>query len=112
LYYITFFFIINSNFFFSVQLQKANLEEEKLSFSPDNGSSSNSSTPTVVELFAKPHPKTTISNLYAYIALTGGAKQSPPIQTTGVHCPKKSLKRKRSPSRERTNAERTKWEHY
>ncbi|XP_050063630.1 poly(rC)-binding protein 3-like [Aphis gossypii] len=96
----------------SVQLQKANLGEEKLSYSPDNGSSSNSSTPTVVELFAKPHPITTISSLYAYIALTSDAKQSPPIQTTGVHRPKSSLKRKRSPSRERTNAVRTKWEHY
>lgn len=108
----SFYFIINSNFFSSVQLQKANLEEEKLSSSPDNGSSSNSSTPTVVELFAKPLPITTISSLYAYIALTSGAKQSPPIQTTGVHRPKNSLKRKCSPSNERTNAERTKWAHY
>jgi len=112
LYYISFFFIIYSNFCSSVQLQKANLEEEKSSSSPDNGSSSNSSTPTVIELFAKPHPITTISSLYAYIALTSDAKQSSPIQTTGVHHPKNSLKRKRSPSRERTNAERTKWEHY
>ncbi|KAF0772388.1 poly(rC)-binding protein 3-like [Aphis craccivora] len=96
----------------SVQLQKANLEEEKLSSSPDNGSRSNSSTPTVVELFSKPHPSTTISSLYAYIALTGSGKQSPPIQTTGVHRSKNSLKRKRSPSSERTNVERTKWERY
>ncbi|XP_060847979.1 poly(rC)-binding protein 3-like [Rhopalosiphum padi] len=97
----------------SVELQKANLEDIKSPSSPDNGSSSTASTPTVApQLFAKPDSINTISSLYAYIALSSGAKQSSPVQTTGVHRPKNSLKRKRSPSGERINAERTKFAHY
>ncbi|XP_025190853.1 poly(rC)-binding protein 3-like [Melanaphis sacchari] len=97
----------------SVTLQKAaNLEEVKLTSSPDNGSSSTSSTPTMPQLFAKPDPITTISSLYAYIALTGRAQRSPPIQTTGVHRPRNSLKRKRSPSGDKTNVEKSKVVHH
>jgi len=94
-----------------VILQKANLGEVTLSTIPDNGSISTSSTPTVAKLFAKMDPITVISSLYTYIALFGD-KKSPPIQTTGVHLPKNDLKRKRSTSNEKTQAERTKSARY
>lgn len=92
-------------------LQKANLGEVKLSSSPGDDSITTLTTPIVAQLFAKPDPITTISSLYAYIALSG-AKKSSSIQTTGVHFPKNYLKRKRSPSGEKNKVERTKFACY
>jgi len=97
-----------------VELQKANLENVNLSSNPDDGSSSISSISSVAQLLAKPDSIAAVSSLYALGGLTNllgalsGAKQFPPIQTTGVNYQKTSLKRKRSPSSEKTNADKTK----
>lgn len=114
----------------SVELQKANLEGANSSSSPDDGSSSTLPTPPTVaasplssaiplaQLFAKPGAINALSSLSALGGLTdllgalSGANQSPPIQTTGVHRPKNYFQRNRSPSGDKTKADRTKFAPY
>lgn len=125
-----FIFITNPNFFSSVELQKANLEGANSSSSPDDGSSSTLPTPPTVaasplssaiplaQLFAKPGAINALSSLTALNGLTdllgalSGANQSPPIQTTGVHRPKNYFQRNRSPSGDKSKADRTKFAPY
>lgn len=122
--------ITNPNVFSSVELQKANLEGANSSSSPDDGSSSTLPTPPTVaasplssaiplaQLFAKPGAINALSSLSALGGLTdllgalSGANQSPPIQTTGVHRPKNYFQRNRSPSGDKTKADRTKFNPY
>lgn len=129
-YFMSFLSITNPNFFSSVELQKANLEGANSSSSPDDGSSSTLPTPPTVaasplssaiplaQLFAKPGAINALSSLSALGGLTdllgalSGANQSPPIQTTGVHRPKNYFQRNRSPSGDKTKADRNKFNPY
>lgn len=88
-----------------MQLQKANLEETDLSFSPDNESSSKipeyslSSIIPLAQIFTKPAIINAISSLTAFNGISGlmgalsSANESALIQTPGVHCSKTIFKR-------------------
>lgn len=120
-YFIVSYFIANSNFFSSVELQKANLEETDSFSSPNDGACStmpeSSLSPIIplAQLFTKPDVINALSSLTVLNGITellgalSGINESALIQDTGVHCSKTIFKRNHSTSADKKKVDEIKY---